>query len=292
VDDARDGGEHDGNRTLTSSFFLLGSLVVHDDRRRPLIVKDNEARALLALLLVRANRHVPTDQLAHELWDGAPPRGARSTIHAHLSRLRALLGSTNGSAALNIRAGGYALHVDLEELDVHRFEVLARRGSDALDDDPQLAGALLTKALDEWRGPALQGVRHIPSLQLEAARLDELRLATAEARMAADLATGGAAHVLALAETNDPSATAALRAAVARLPEVRKHWLWLGTVALLADACVHLGDRRAAGDLYRALWPHRAEADAVALGVALLGPIKPRLDALSRLAERDIESAR
>ena len=74
--------------------------------------------------------------------------------------------------------------------------------------------------------------------------------------------------------------------------EIPKDWSWLGTVALLADACVILGDRRAAGDLYRALWPHRAEAAVFAHGVALLGRVKPRLDALSNLAEGNVHTAR
>ena len=47
------------------------------------------------------------------------------------------------------------------------------------------------RALDEWRGPALHDVRHVPALYLEAQRLDELRLATIEARMSAELAVGG-----------------------------------------------------------------------------------------------------
>ena len=101
-----------------------------------------------------------------------------------------------------------------------------------------------------------------------------------------------AAQALALAETEDPSAASTLHEAVARLPDIPKDWLWLGSVTLLADACVKLGDRRAAPDLYRALWPHRAEAAVSAHGVALLGPVKPRLDALSKLAEGNLHSAR
>ena len=58
------------------------------------------------------------------------------------------------------------------------------------------AANVLARALDEWRGPALQDLRHVPLLHLEGIRLDELRLATIEARMAAELATGG--HVMAV----------------------------------------------------------------------------------------------
>ena len=171
-------------------FLVLGPLAVQDDRGQPLGVQGVRARALLALLLLNANRFVSSDQLEHELWDGAPPAGARSTVQAHASRLRALLRSMNGSATLSGGAGCYQLRVDRDEIDAHRFEVHASRGREALDDHPQAAALLLGRALDEWRGPALQDVRHIASLRLEALRLDELRLEAVEAHMAAELATG------------------------------------------------------------------------------------------------------
>ncbi|MET1001131.1 MAG: hypothetical protein ABWZ15_04915, partial [Acidimicrobiia bacterium] len=96
-------------------------------------------------------------------------------------------------------------------------------------------------------------------------------------------ATWHAGRVLALAETEDPSAREALRVAVAGLPEVPEDWLWLPTVALLADACVQLGERHVAQEIARHLAPHRAEHVVVAHGVAWLGPIGPRLRALEQL---------
>ena len=151
---------------------------------------------MLALLLVHANRHVPTDQLEDEVWDGAPPPAARSTLHAHVSRLRSLLMATGGSATLTGGAGGYELKVDPTDIDAHRFEELAAQGGHVLSQHPRLAADLCARALDEWRGPALQDVRHVPALFLEAERLDELRLATIEARLGAELAVGG--HVMAV----------------------------------------------------------------------------------------------
>ena len=124
-------------------------------------------------------------------------RAARgSTVQAHVSRLRGVLEATGGAAVLQGCAGGYEVRVDPAEIDVHRFETLARCGSEMLDDDPRRAANLLATALDEWRGPALQDLRHVPRLHLEGIRLDELRLATIEARLAAELATGG--HVMAV----------------------------------------------------------------------------------------------
>ena len=174
------------------SLFLLGRVAAQDRLARPLTIPGVKARALLALLAVRANQHVPTDQLEDELWDGAPPRGARSTIQAHASRLRAVLGATGGSATLAGGAGGYELQIDPAEIDVHRFELLVAQGGAA--DCAREAADLYARALDEWRGPALQDVRHVPALYLEAERLDELRLATIEARISVRVGGGRPRH--------------------------------------------------------------------------------------------------
>ena len=176
------------------SFLLLGRVAACDHLTRPVTIQGNKARALLALLLVRANHYVSTDLLEDELWNGAPPRGARSTVHAHISRLRSVIGMAGDAAVLAGRAGGYELIVDPSAIDVNRFEGLATQGSHALAQEPREAADLCARALDEWRGPALRDVRHLPSLQIEAERLDELRLATIETRMAGELHAGS--HVM------------------------------------------------------------------------------------------------
>ena len=57
------------------------------------------------------------------------------------------------------------------------------------------AGARFREALGLWRGPALADVLEVERLALEAARLEELRLAAVEARVEADLAAGLHAEV-------------------------------------------------------------------------------------------------
>jgi DNA-binding SARP family transcriptional activator len=177
-------------------FSLLGPLAVQDGTGRPLAIPGAKARALLAMLLTHVNRPVAIERLEDELWDGAPPRAARATVHAHVSRLRSVLKASGSAATLTAGAGSYALHVDDHEVDARRFEALVAQGSRALAHDPWHASDLLTRALDQWRGPALHDVRHLASLSLEAHRLDELRLATIESRMSAELATG--AHLIAV----------------------------------------------------------------------------------------------
>ncbi len=178
------------------SLLLLGRVAAQGPLARPLTIPGIKARALLALLAMHANGHVPTDQLEDQLWDGAAPPGARSTIHAHVSRLRSVLRATGGSATLESRAGGYELLIEPAEIDVHRFEDLAGQGCRIADHDARHAADLCARALDQWRGPALQDVRHVPILYLEAQRLDELRLATIEARFGAELEMGAAGMVV------------------------------------------------------------------------------------------------
>jgi predicted ATPase/DNA-binding SARP family transcriptional activator len=143
-------------------------------------------RALLALLAL-AEAPLPAERLADELWQGRPPRGAEGTLRSYVSRLRSALGRD----AVVARGGGYALALERERLDVHRFERLLGQGrSELARGAAGLACDRLAAALALWRGPALAGVGDVPSLAGEALRLDELRLACLEERVEADLALG------------------------------------------------------------------------------------------------------
>ena len=88
--------------------------------------------------------------------------------------------------------GGDALEVNLlavgeDELDLERFERYLRDGRRALAERrPEEASPLLGEALSPWRGPALAEFSE-PFARLEAARLEERRLACLEERLEADL---------------------------------------------------------------------------------------------------------
>ena len=74
-------------------FGVLGPLqVVAGDSDDPHAVAAPRLRALLAVLLWRANQPVPLDELAEMVWDGAPPGAARETVRALIMRLRRQLG--------------------------------------------------------------------------------------------------------------------------------------------------------------------------------------------------------
>ncbi len=84
-------------------------------------------RALLAVLLWRANQPMPVDELAEMVWDGTPPAGAAGAARALVLRLRRVLGQPIG-ARLITRAPGYVIELSGDELDATRFETLSQAG--------------------------------------------------------------------------------------------------------------------------------------------------------------------
>ncbi len=132
---------------------------------------------------------VSTDRLIDELWGAAPPSTALKSIQVMVSRLRKRL----GDGRLATQVPGYLLRVEPAELDLVRFEKLvdeARRAA------PEIAAEKLREALALWRGPPLADLAYEPFAQAEIARLEELRLAALDQRMAADLAAGRHAELV------------------------------------------------------------------------------------------------
>ena len=150
-------------------------------------------RAVLALLVLEADRVVPAGRLVEELWRGSPPPGAAKTLRSYISRLRAQLAP---DAALAARGGGYVLSVDPETVDAGRFERLVASGQSMLSRSEAAAAAgHFREALRLWRGRALADVCEVEALAREAARLEELRLAAVEGRIEADIELGLHAEV-------------------------------------------------------------------------------------------------
>ena len=73
-------------------FRLLGPLEVVDADGRSVPLGGQKQRALLALLLLNANRVVSTDRLLDVLWEGEPPRTAATSLQNMVSSLRKALG--------------------------------------------------------------------------------------------------------------------------------------------------------------------------------------------------------
>ena len=171
-------------------FRILGPLeVVHQDR--PLALGGARQRALLALLLTRANEVVSTDRLIDELWGERAPKTASNALQYHVSRLRKLLAPSH---AIATQEPGYLIRVGPHELDLLRFERLVE---EAQRSSPEGAARLCREALALWRGPALADVAHESFAQSEILRLEELRLVALERRVDADLELGRGVELVA-----------------------------------------------------------------------------------------------
>ena len=167
---------------------MLGPLEARDGER-VMALGGARQRALLAILLLRAGEVVSVDRLIDELWGDEPPATAAHTIQVFVSRLRKAL-EQGGFSRLRTRAPGYVVDLEPDELDLARFERLVERARGEIATSPQAAAATLREALALSRGPALADFAFEPFAQAPAARLEELRLATLEERIDADLACG------------------------------------------------------------------------------------------------------
>ena len=137
------------------------------------------------MLVLRRGHTVTSDFLVDVLWGDELPRNPANALQIQVSYLRKTLGGADpsGSAVLE-RAGGYALVVEPEQIDAHRFEVASRAFTPlkALRSEAELLDALdeTERALALWRGDALEDVAGLEYARGEIARLDELRWAATE----------------------------------------------------------------------------------------------------------------
>jgi DNA-binding SARP family transcriptional activator/pimeloyl-ACP methyl ester carboxylesterase len=177
-------------------FRLLGPLeVLHD--HVPVRIAAGKQRALLAVLLLNANRTVSREQLIDSLWGEDVPESAQKMVQIQVSQLRKALPEPR----LRTRKPGYVLEVRENELDLARFERALADGRRALaQGDPENTSKRLGPALALWRGPTLAEFSE-PFAAHEGARLEELRLAAIELRIDAELALGHQGDVVGELET-------------------------------------------------------------------------------------------
>ena len=178
-------------------FRLLGPLEVVSEGPPPNLGSPKQ-RALLALLLLNANEVVSRDRLIEALWGESAPSTAAHAIDVYVSRLRKALAQREDAAPrLHTRSPGYVLEVAPDAFDVEQFERLRAEGARALEERQlEVAAGKLREALALWRGPALVDFAYEPFAQDEIARLEELRLATLERRIEADLALARQAELV------------------------------------------------------------------------------------------------
>ncbi|MEV6284318.1 BTAD domain-containing putative transcriptional regulator [Kribbella sp. NPDC051770] len=174
---------------------VLGPLAMWAADGTPLDVRGVRLRGLLARLALGAGKPVGVDTLVDGLWGSEAP--SANALQSLVSRLRAGLPATESSISVQSGPAGYTLTIGPDCVDAVQFEELARRGRQLLTSDPAEARSVLSQADRLWRGEALADLRDLPFAQVEADRLTELRLGTAEDLAEAGIATGHARDVVA-----------------------------------------------------------------------------------------------
>jgi DNA-binding SARP family transcriptional activator len=177
-------------------FRILGPLEAVDGTQA-IPLGGRKQRALVARLLLDANKTVAVERLVDDLWGDDVPETAVKMVQIAVSRLRKVLPAD----VLVTRAPGYALVVEPESIDLVRFTRLRGEARAALAaGDAAHAVDRCRAALDLFRGPPLAEFPE-PFAESEAAHLEELRLTCLADRIEAELALGRHADVVPELET-------------------------------------------------------------------------------------------
>ncbi|GAB3976040.1 hypothetical protein GCM10029978_061740 [Actinoallomurus acanthiterrae] len=165
-------------------FMLLGPLEAWSGDTR-LDLGPPKRRVLLARLLIADSRPVSADRLGEDLWEGNPPAGALSSIHSHISRLRAVLEPDRtrrgGQTVLLSGPAGYTLNAPPNSRDSARFEEAVNHARGLLTRGRLTeARREVQRGLTLWRGTALADAASYAFAEREIARLEEIRLAAGE----------------------------------------------------------------------------------------------------------------
>ncbi|MET8864977.1 BTAD domain-containing putative transcriptional regulator [Nonomuraea sp. NPDC004580] len=129
---------------------VLGPVEVCDDGT-PVPVEGAQQQCVLGVLAARHGSYVPVGLLIEALWEGEPPKTAKTIVQLKVSQLRKTLGERIASGT-----AGYALVAPDEEVDLVRFRRLAAEGR--ASGRPSAAVAAWERALGQFRGQPLQGL--------------------------------------------------------------------------------------------------------------------------------------
>jgi DNA-binding SARP family transcriptional activator len=166
-------------------FHVLGDLAVTVNGVE-VPVPAQKPRKLLSILLSRAGQSVPVAMLSDILWT-KQPKNPRKAMQVYVFRLRHVLGHDR----IQQRGEGYAVVTYPDELDVHRFEALAKQAVNAkLRSDVKDLARYSTEALDMWRGRPYVDLAESAVAAHEVSRLEELRTSLLELRIGADIGLG------------------------------------------------------------------------------------------------------
>jgi DNA-binding SARP family transcriptional activator len=147
---------------LPHRFEILGPIRVVDDDHE-IDLGPGKQRAVLGVLLLNANKPVPTAQIVDAVWQDEPPENGANVVQKYIAGLRRALEPERSPRTpgqlLALTEAGYLARVPDNGLDIDLFNdcVRAARASQAagrLDE----AAAELRAGLALWQGEALAGL--------------------------------------------------------------------------------------------------------------------------------------
>lgn len=175
-------------------FGVLGPLQVSIGST-PIQVGTPKQRAVLAMLVMNANRAVSAADLIAAIWEDEPPAAARISLSAYVSNLRRIIGQTgiDAHAVVCTAPHGYRLEITTAQSDLARFAAEQQAGINAVAAGRfESASTHLTTALSQWRGPVLDDLRDFAFTDVLRSSLAEDRILAQTARAQAEIACGRA----------------------------------------------------------------------------------------------------
>ncbi|MEV4535236.1 BTAD domain-containing putative transcriptional regulator [Asanoa sp. NPDC049518] len=139
-------------------FRVLGTLEINAGQQWVRLDRPRR-RAVLAFLLLAANRAVTVGELAEAIWGALPPSTARSQIQNDVAAIRKVLLASGQPETIVTTTGGYQLVAAAEDLDHQVFRQRVSEAADAADRGSWTAASRkLGEAVALWRGTALADV--------------------------------------------------------------------------------------------------------------------------------------
>ncbi|WP_025361287.1 AfsR/SARP family transcriptional regulator [Kutzneria albida] len=174
-------------------FALLGPVRVWRGDRE-LALGPPQRKAVLAILLLRADQVVTTSELVDAVWGENPPASVHGVVQTHISMLRGVLEPNRPrrgqGEVLRSVGNGYSLALGGARYDWREFErtlELARQHRD--EGNARAAVEWFGNALRMWHGEPLASVPG-PLASVERARLNEISLGVQEERLELLVALG------------------------------------------------------------------------------------------------------
>lgn len=164
---------------------VLGPVAITAADGQPVNVPGATSRALIASLALAAPAPRSIEALADDLWGDELPQSPRGSLQSLISRLRAVAGAD----LIRSEAGGYALGVPADAVDLAAAGALDIDASRLAIDDPARL-TLLDDALALWRGQAGADLGHAPIAAALTDTASTLRDAIETARAGSLIALG------------------------------------------------------------------------------------------------------